>query len=59
MADPTPKEDVAFAAAVLAYIRTMHQEAVATIVALEAERARVSSGRRAAQQAPRPQARPG
>lgn len=48
MADPIVDEDAALVAAALAYLRTMHQEAAAIVDALEAERARVSPGRRAA-----------
>ena len=56
MADRTLDEEAALVTAALAYLRTMHEEAAAIVVALEAERARVSPGRRGAAQAPRPTA---
>ncbi len=53
MGDQTVDENAALVRAALAYLHTMHQEAAAIVVALEAERPRVSRSRRAAVQAPR------
>lgn len=56
MAERTLDDEAAVVTAALAYLRTMHEEAAAIVVSLEAERARVSPGRRGAARAPRPTA---
>jgi hypothetical protein len=48
MAHKTVDEDAALVRAALAYLHTMHQEAAAVVVALEAAHAPVSPKRRAA-----------